>query len=91
MNATQFTKTATGADTGVTANVPLLGNRVDRYFWNGSTLGTRKTPWRRLGSIGGINFKSIRLSLGKVRIALSLVINSVTLSITLFLESAICA
>jgi glucose/arabinose dehydrogenase len=27
-----------GEDTSVTANVPLLGNRVDRFVWNGSML-----------------------------------------------------
>lgn len=34
----RWTESSTGADTGVTANVPLLGNRVDRFVWNGSTL-----------------------------------------------------
>jgi len=33
-----WTESTTGADTGVPANVPLLGNRVDRFVWNGSTL-----------------------------------------------------
>jgi glucose/arabinose dehydrogenase len=28
----------TGADSGAVLNVPLLGNRVDRFVWNGSTL-----------------------------------------------------
>ena len=32
------TESTTGADTNVVANVPLLGNRVDRFVWNGSTL-----------------------------------------------------
>lgn len=32
------TESSTGADTAVAANVPLLGNRVDRFVWNGSTL-----------------------------------------------------
>lgn len=32
------TESSTGADTNVPANVPLLGNRVDRFVWNGSTL-----------------------------------------------------
>lgn len=32
------TESTTGADTNVTANVPLLGNRVDRFVWNGNTL-----------------------------------------------------
>jgi glucose/arabinose dehydrogenase len=33
-----WTESSTGADTNVTADVPLLGNRVDRFVWNGSTL-----------------------------------------------------
>ena len=32
------TESTTGADTNIVANVPLLGNRVDRFVWNGSTL-----------------------------------------------------
>lgn len=32
------TESTTGADTNVAANVPLIGNRVDRFVWNGSTL-----------------------------------------------------
>jgi len=32
------TESTTGADSAVAANVPLLGNRVDRFVWNGSTL-----------------------------------------------------
>lgn len=31
----RWTESSTGADTNVTANVPLLGNRVDRYVWDG--------------------------------------------------------
>ena len=34
----RWTESSTGADTNVTADVPLLGNRVDRFVWNGSTL-----------------------------------------------------
>jgi len=34
----RWTESSIGADTNVTANVPLLGNRVDRFIWNGSTL-----------------------------------------------------
>jgi aldose sugar dehydrogenase len=34
----RWTESSTGADTTATANVPLLGNRVDRFVWNGSTL-----------------------------------------------------
>jgi glucose/arabinose dehydrogenase len=34
----RWTESSTGQDTGVTANVPLLGNRIDRFTWNGSTL-----------------------------------------------------
>jgi glucose/arabinose dehydrogenase len=32
------TESTTGADTNAVANVPLLGNRVDRFVWNGSGL-----------------------------------------------------
>jgi len=32
------TESTTGADSAVLAEVPLLGNRVDRFVWNGSTL-----------------------------------------------------
>jgi glucose/arabinose dehydrogenase len=33
-----WTESSTGADTGVLSATPLLGNRVDRFVWNGSTL-----------------------------------------------------
>jgi glucose/arabinose dehydrogenase len=33
----RWTESSTGADTTTTANVPTMGNRVDRYIWNGST------------------------------------------------------
>ena len=33
-----WSESSTGADTAVLADVPLLGNRVDRFRWNGSTL-----------------------------------------------------
>ena len=33
-----WTESTTGADTTVLAETPLLGNRVDRYVWNGSVL-----------------------------------------------------
>jgi glucose/arabinose dehydrogenase len=33
-----WTESSTGADTGNVSQVPLLGNRVDRFVWNGSTL-----------------------------------------------------
>jgi glucose/arabinose dehydrogenase len=33
-----WTESTTGADTSVFAETPLLGNRVDRYVWNGSSL-----------------------------------------------------
>lgn len=32
------TESTTGADTNVLSAVPLLGNRVDRFVWNGNTL-----------------------------------------------------
>jgi glucose/arabinose dehydrogenase len=33
-----WTESDTGADTNQTPQVPLLGNRVDRFLWDGSTL-----------------------------------------------------
>lgn len=33
-----WTESLTGADSNALADVPLLGNRVDRFTWNGSTL-----------------------------------------------------
>ena len=33
-----WTESTTGADTNVLSATPLLGNRVDRYVWNGSAL-----------------------------------------------------
>ena len=33
-----WTQSSTGADSTGVADVPLLGNRVDRFVWNGSTL-----------------------------------------------------
>src|SRR5918999_55760 len=33
-----WTESASGADTTVLSDTPLLGNRVDRFVWNGSTL-----------------------------------------------------
>src|SRR5215210_4898502 len=33
-----WTESTTGADTNVLSQTPLLGNRVDQYVWNGSTL-----------------------------------------------------
>ena len=33
-----WTESSTGADTATIDQVPLLGNRVDRYLWNGTTL-----------------------------------------------------
>ncbi|HMJ61559.1 MAG TPA: PQQ-dependent sugar dehydrogenase, partial [Bryobacteraceae bacterium] len=34
----RWTESNTGADSAVVSEVALLGNRVDRYVWNGSTL-----------------------------------------------------
>ncbi|HEY0944463.1 MAG TPA: PQQ-dependent sugar dehydrogenase [Opitutaceae bacterium] len=34
----RWTESSTGADSSVLAEVPLLGNRVDRYVWNGGAL-----------------------------------------------------
>jgi glucose/arabinose dehydrogenase len=33
-----WTESSTGMDSSALADVPLLGNRVDRFVWNGSTL-----------------------------------------------------
>ena len=33
-----WTESSTGADAGTAADTPLLGNRVDRFVWNGATL-----------------------------------------------------
>src|SRR6266511_1304240 len=33
-----WTESTTGADTAVLSETPLLGNRVDRFVWDGSTL-----------------------------------------------------
>ncbi|MBD0327645.1 MAG: PQQ-dependent sugar dehydrogenase, partial [Pyrinomonadaceae bacterium] len=33
-----WTESSTGVDTTATAETPLLGNRVDRFLWNGATL-----------------------------------------------------
>ncbi|CAA9341488.1 MAG: PQQ-dependent oxidoreductase, gdhB family, partial [uncultured Chloroflexia bacterium] len=38
-----WTESATGADTNVLSNTPLLGNRVDRFTWNGSALAFDRT------------------------------------------------
>jgi aldose sugar dehydrogenase len=37
-----WTESSIGADTTVLANTPLLGNRVDRFVWNGSSLSLDK-------------------------------------------------
>ncbi len=34
----RWTESSTGADTGVALETPLLGNRVDRFTWDGTTL-----------------------------------------------------
>lgn len=34
----RWTQSSTGADSNATLDVPLLGNRVDRFVWNGSSL-----------------------------------------------------
>jgi aldose sugar dehydrogenase len=37
-----WTESSTGADSATLADVPLLGNRVDRFLWNGTTLSLDK-------------------------------------------------
>jgi len=34
----RWTESNTGADSAAVSNVPLLGNRIDRFTWNGTTL-----------------------------------------------------
>jgi glucose/arabinose dehydrogenase len=41
-----WTESTTGADTSVLSETPLLGNRVDRFVWNGSTLTFDRTVIR---------------------------------------------
>ena len=41
-----WTESTTGADTDVLSETPLLGNRVDRFTWNGSTLTFDQTLLR---------------------------------------------
>ncbi|MCA1618462.1 MAG: PQQ-dependent sugar dehydrogenase [Acidobacteria bacterium] len=38
-----WTESSTGADTTAVDEVPLLGNRVDRFVWNGSSLAYDRT------------------------------------------------
>ena len=38
-----WTESTTGEDTDVLSNTPLLGNRVDRFMWNGSSLTLDRT------------------------------------------------
>jgi glucose/arabinose dehydrogenase len=38
-----WTESSTGVDTTAIESVPLLGNRVDRFVWNGSTLAFNQT------------------------------------------------
>ncbi|HEV2860472.1 MAG TPA: PQQ-dependent sugar dehydrogenase, partial [Pyrinomonadaceae bacterium] len=42
-----WTESSTGADTTAVDEVPLLGNRVDRFVWDGSTLTFDRTLLRR--------------------------------------------
>src|SRR6185369_2202280 len=34
----RWTESSTGADSSAVSEVPLLGNRIDRFIWNGTTL-----------------------------------------------------
>src|SRR3954447_25672850 len=45
----RWTQSSTGADSAVVSEVPLLGNRLDRFIWNGSTL-TMDKPLLQLRS-----------------------------------------
>jgi glucose/arabinose dehydrogenase len=48
-----WTESTTGADTNVGADTPLLGNRVDRFIWNGSEL-TYDGNITRLRALDGV-------------------------------------
>jgi aldose sugar dehydrogenase len=39
----RWTESSTGSDTPAVSSVPLLGNRVDRFIWNGSSLTHDRT------------------------------------------------
>ena len=39
-----WTESSTGADTDVLSETPLLGNRVDRFIWDGTTLTSGREP-----------------------------------------------
>ena len=41
------TASTTGADSNVATQVPLLGNRVDRFVWNGATLSFDRNIYGR--------------------------------------------
>ncbi|MED5620196.1 PQQ-dependent sugar dehydrogenase [Ideonella sp. BN130291] len=41
-----WTESTTGADSTAVANVPLLGSRLDRFVWNGSSLAFEQTLLR---------------------------------------------
>ena len=45
----RWTESSSGVDSTATAEVPLLGNRVDRFIWNGSTLAL------------DVNFSTVRM------------------------------
>ena len=47
-----WTQTNSGVDNANLADVPLLGNRVDRFVWNGSTLDIRLSLYPREREIG---------------------------------------
>ena len=48
-----WTESTTGADTNVLSETPLLGNRVDRYVWNGSALTFDAQPDQAAGDPAG--------------------------------------
>ena len=48
-----WTESTTGADTNVLSETPLLGNRVDRFVWNGSALTLRPQPDQAARHPGG--------------------------------------
>lgn len=46
-----WTESTTGVDTNVLSETPLLGNRVDRFFWDGSSLTSEPLNLKRIRAI----------------------------------------
>ncbi len=56
----RWTESSTGADSTVAIEVPLLGNRVDRFVWNGSTFNP--TPEENLIKLRSLQTDNIAVA-----------------------------